>query len=285
MRIGIGHLLRSRAGLALNQGARELDPVAAGSGDFERIQKEIVAGNLAMTGNFEVSVGLSALAREQNVHHAWSGAASEETLDRGCHDFSFGLAWLVAGNQRPEAIYDDVHGVADLDEFFFALHGTHHVEFLIEGHEFEWALREFAVIANGHDKVHTKRADALPFAIDGAVAQPLAGNVGPHLIRYPGLLLVADPASFARKDERRFVFEWEDDVNVTMNNLESRGVKDRALESGVLIAADDERIQTGGLHPRPNVFVTAIDFFLTWQTALSGYSLRIIRRWLARKSL
>src|SRR5258708_9666569 len=110
VRIGLGHLLRGRTGLALNQGAGELDPVAAGSGDFERVKKKIVASNFAMTGHFEVSVRLSVFAREQNVHHARPGAASEETLDRRRHDFGFGLAWFIAGNQRPEAVDDDVHG-------------------------------------------------------------------------------------------------------------------------------------------------------------------------------
>src|SRR5258708_6458394 len=212
VRIRVGHLLRGRAGFALDQSAGELDPVAAGSGDYERIKKEIVGCNFAMTGHFEVSVGLSVFTGEQNVHHARSSAAREETLDRGRHDFGFGLAGLVIGNQRPEAIDDDVHGVADFDKFFFALHSASHIEFLIKGYEFERTLREFAVVANGHDEVHPESADSLPFVFDGAVAQPVAGNVGPDLIFYPGLLLVTDPASLARKDERWFAFEGDYDV-------------------------------------------------------------------------
>src|SRR6266852_6395879 len=285
VRIVVSHLLRSRTWLALNQCARELDPVAAGSGNFERIEKKIVAGNLAMTGHFEVSVGLSMFPREQNVHHPRPGAAREETLDRGCHDFSFGLAGLVSRNQRPETIDDDVHGIAHFDEFFFALHGARHVEFLIKGHEFERTLREFTVVADSHDEVHPKRADALPFALDGAVSQPPAGDVGPDLIFHPGLLLVTDPASFARKDKRRFVFEWDDNVHVTMNDFESGCVEDRALEPGILTAADDESVQSAGLHAGANVFVTAIDFLLAWQNDLSGYLLRTIRQRLAHKSL
>src|SRR6202521_5032586 len=285
IRISVGHLLRGRAGLALNQCTRKLDPVAAGSGNFERIKKKIVAGNFAMTGHFEVSVRLSMFSREQNVHHARPGAASEETLDCGRHDFGFGLARPVSGNQRPETIDDDVHGIADFDKFFFALHGARHVEFLVKGYKFERTLREFAIVADGHDEVHPESANALPLALDGAVTQPLAGNVRPDLIFHPRLLFVADPASFARKDERRFVFEWDDDVNVTMNDLESGRVEDGALESSVLIAADDESVQPGGLHAGTNVSVTAIDFFLTWQNDLSGYLLRTIRRRLAHKSL
>ena len=146
-------------------------------------------------------------------------------------------------------------------------------------------MRRFTVVADGHNEVHPKSADALPFALDGAVAQPLAGNVGPDLIFHPWLLLVPDPASFARKDERRFVFERDDDVNVTMNDFESGGVENSTLESGILIAADDESVQSSGLHAGTNVFVTAIDFFLAWQNVLSGCLLRTIRRRLVRRSL
>jgi hypothetical protein len=55
-----------------------------------------------------------------------------------------------------------------------------------------------------------------------------------------------------------------------MNNLESGGVEDRALESRVLIAADDESVQSGSLHARADVLVPAIDFFLTWQNTPSA---------------
>jgi hypothetical protein len=54
-----------------------------------------------------------------------------------------------------------------------------------------------------------------------------------------------------------------------MNNLESGGVKDGALESRILIAADDESVQSAGFHARADILVPAIDFFLTWQKALS----------------
>jgi hypothetical protein len=58
-----------------------------------------------------------------------------------------------------------------------------------------------------------------------------------------------------------------------MNDFESRGVENRTLESGILIAADDQSVQSGGLHAGTDVSVTAIDFFLTWQNDLSGYLL------------
>ena len=170
------------------------------------------------------------------------------------------LPGLYAGNQRPEAIDDDVHGVANFDEFFFALHGARHVELLVEGDEFERTMREFAVIAHGHDEIHAEDADALPFALDGAIAQPLAGNVGPDLIFHPRLFLVADPAGFAGKNERRLAFERDDDVNVAMNDFESGGVEDRAFESGVLVAADDERVEIRLLACASGCFCSGVRF-------------------------
>ncbi len=62
---------------------------------------------------------------------------AKKSFDCGRHDFGFGLARLVAGDQRPETVDDDIHGIAHFDEFFFALHGARHVELAIEGHEFK----------------------------------------------------------------------------------------------------------------------------------------------------
>jgi hypothetical protein len=53
-----------------------------------------------------------------------------------------------------------------------------------------------------------------------------------------------------------------------MDNLESGRVENRAFESSVLIAADDQSVQSGGLHAGADVLVTAIDFFRTWQKDL-----------------
>jgi hypothetical protein len=55
-----------------------------------------------------------------------------------------------------------------------------------------------------------------------------------------------------------------------VDDFEAGGVEDRAFESGVLIAADDQGVESGGLHPGTDVFVTAIDLFRTWQSDLGG---------------
>src|SRR2546427_527156 len=83
---------------------------------------------------------LAALAREKNVHHARPGASREEALDRRSHDFGFGFAWFVGGDESPKTVKDDVHGLANFHEFFLALDSASHVELRIEGNEFKRRL-------------------------------------------------------------------------------------------------------------------------------------------------
>ena len=99
------------------------------------------------------------------------------------------------------------------------------------------------------------------------VAEPLAGDVGPDVVFDPGLLLVADPAGFAWKDERGIAVEREQHVNVAMDDFESGGVQDGAFETGVLVSADDKGVEIFRSHAGADVFITAVDFVLTWQIA------------------
>ena len=50
-----------------------------------------------------------------------------------------------------------------------------------------------------------------------------------------------------------------------MHDLEARGVEDGAFESGILIAANDERIDILLAHGGANVVVAALDFGWTRQ--------------------
>ena len=84
------------------------------------------------------------------------------------------------------------------------------------------------------------------------------------MILYPWLALIADPARFARKYQRRLALERKQNVHVAVNNLEPRHVKHCALEAGVLVAADQQRVQSGLLHVRADVLVPSFNFFLTW---------------------
>ncbi len=258
-------------GSPVDERARELDPVAARAGDLQRVEHEVALADAAMSGNFEVRLGLAVLAGEHDVHHARTGAAREENLDGRRHDLGFGLAGREALEQRPEAFVDDVHRVANLDQFFFALDRARHVEVEIEGNEFERALLQFAIIAHGHDVVEAVDGDALPACVLGALAQPAAGNVGPDFFLHERLLLVADPAGFLREDQRRLALQRDQDVDVAMNDLEARGVEDRAFESGVLIAANDERVDILLAHGGADVVVAALDFRWTRQMNLHEY--------------
>ena len=51
------------------------------------------------------------------------------------------LPGLYAATSAQKPIDDDVHGIADFHQLFFAFHCTGHVELLIEGDEFERGVR------------------------------------------------------------------------------------------------------------------------------------------------
>ena len=180
-----------------------------------------------MPGNFEVCLRLAIRAGEHDVHHARTGAAREESLDGGRHDFGFGLARLVGRDQRPEAVDDDVHRVAHFDEFFFALDGARHVELEIEGNQFERTLCQFAIIAHGHDEIHAVDADALPSAF-AARAREIhwPGTSGQTWSFTQGLFLSPIQRASRGKTKRGSPVERDQDVNVAMHDLEAGDVED-----------------------------------------------------------
>src|SRR5207249_6717756 len=165
VRISLRHGLRAGTQLSANQRPGELDPVAACAGDLERVQQKVVACDHPISRHFERRFGFAVAAREQDVHHARPRATGEEALDRGGHDLGFGFAGLVGGDERPEAVKDDVHGVAYFDEFFFTLYGAGHVELNVERFELEWALAELAVVADSHDEIQAIDPYAFPAAL------------------------------------------------------------------------------------------------------------------------
>jgi hypothetical protein len=57
-----------------------------------------------------------------------------------------------------------------------------------------------------------------------------------------------------------------------MNDFEAGCIEHCAFKSGVLISADDEHVESSGLHARTDVLVATIDLFLTWQSDLGGWS-------------
>ena len=90
-----------------------------------------------MAGHFERRFGLAVGTREQDIHHARTSAAGKKSFHRGSHDFGFGFARLVSRDQRPETVHNDVHGVANFGQFFFALDRAGHVKLIVERHQFE----------------------------------------------------------------------------------------------------------------------------------------------------
>ena len=249
-------------------GTRELDPVTTGSGDLQRVQHEVAFADTTWSGNFEVRLGFAVLAGQNDVHHARSGAAREKDLYGRGHNLGFGLAGREALQQRPETFMNDVHRVANLDQLFLALHRPRHVKVKIERDEFERALLKLAKIADCHHVVETINGDALPACVLDTFAQPPAGNVRPNLLLYERLLLVADPARLLREDQDRIALQRDQYVNVAVHDLEARGVEDRALESGVLVAANDKCIDTLFAHGGADVVVAALNFRWTWQMNL-----------------
>ena len=126
-------------------------------------------------------------------------------------------------------------------------------------------MGQLAVVAHGHDEVHAVDANAFPFALLGTFADPTPWNIRPDLVFNPGLRLVANPARLAREYQRGFVFQREQHVNISMHDLEPRRIEHGAFKTGVLIAANDERVDSRRSHARSNVLVAALDFVLARQ--------------------
>src|SRR3989441_4021314 len=221
LRIRIRHGLSACAKSATNQRTRKFDPIAACTSDFQRVEEKVICCNHAVAWHFERCFGLALGAGEKNVHHAWTGATGKEALYGGRHDFGFGFARLVSGDQSPEAVENDVHRVAHFSKFFFTFYSARHVELKIERDEFKLSVAKLAIITNRHDEVHSIDTNSFPATLAATLADPLTGDIRPDLIFDPGLGFIANPAGFAREDQSRFALERKQDVHVPMHNLES----------------------------------------------------------------
>ena len=221
LRIRIRHGLSACAKSATNQRTRKFDPIAACTSDFQRVEEKVICCNHAVAWHFERCFGLALGAGEKNVHHAWTGATGKEALHGGRHDFGFGFARLVSGDQSPEAVENDVHCIAHFGEFFLAFYCARHIKLKIERDEFKLSVAKLAIITNRHDEVHSIDTNSFPATLAATLADPLTGDIRPDLIFDPGLGFIANPARFAREDQSRFACERKQDVHVPMHNLES----------------------------------------------------------------
>src|SRR5205823_2162115 len=162
LRIRIRHGLSACAKSATNQRTRKFDPIAACTSDFQRVEEKVICCNHAVAWHFERCFGLALGAGEKNVHHAWTGATGKEALHGGRHDFGFGFARLVSGDQSPEAVENDVHCIAHFGEFFLAFYCARHIKLKIERDEFKLSVAKLAIITNRHDEVHSIDTNSHP---------------------------------------------------------------------------------------------------------------------------
>jgi hypothetical protein len=58
-----------------------------------------------------------------------------------------------------------------------------------------------------------------------------------------------------------------------MHYFETRDVQNGTFKTRVLIAADDERVETRTLHSGTDIFVATIDFELAWQSVSGSFLL------------
>jgi hypothetical protein len=93
----------------------------------------------------------------------------------------------------------------------------------------------------------------------------VTGHIRPNLIFNPGFGFIAYPTRFPRKYERWFTFQRNYDVYVPMNDFKPGNIEDRAFETGVLVAANDESVQVFTLHGITDILESPVDFRLAWQ--------------------
>src|SRR5204862_3903641 len=99
----------------------EPHPLASCASDLWRVWQWVIHRDRSLAGYLEVRLGLPVCTGEYDVHHSRSRPASKKSFDCWRHDFCFRLARLIRVHQRPKTFHDDVHCVADFDEFFFTL--------------------------------------------------------------------------------------------------------------------------------------------------------------------
>ena len=85
----------------------------------------------------------------------------------------------------------------------------------------------------------------------------LAGTRVEHLLERRRAVL-ADVPRLGRKHDERIAVGGDHDVRVPVDDLEARHVGDGALEAAVLVAGDDQGVESLLAHRGPDVGVTAV---------------------------
>ena len=164
------------------------------------------------------------------------------------------LPRLVGSEERLEAVLVDPHALANRLELGLALHRARQVELGVERHELEPFERP--EVAHGHDVVEAVHPDAAPALVDGRRLDVLTRPVVEDLLELRGAVL-SDVACLGREDDLRLPLRRDDDVRVSVHDLEAREVSDRPLEAAVLAAGDDQRVEVVLGHCGADVGVTA----------------------------
>ena len=194
-----------------------------------------------------------------HVHRLAPGAKPGEELLGDRHQLGLRAPRLVGRVHGPEAGLVDRHALAHERELLLALDRARDVEGDLEVQQLERALRERAVVAHGHhvvEAVDGEPADALRAQV---VADPGPGMLGEDRVRDPAVGMVADPARLAGEDRDRVAVRRQQHVGVAVHDAKAREVADRALEAGVLAAADEQRVGIVLGHRGAGVGVAARD--------------------------
>ena len=137
---------------------------------------------------------------EDHVHRQAAAAPLDEELLRRRHHLGGGLARLVRGQERLEAVLVDLHALPHRLELGVALHRSGEVELGVERDEVE--AFEGAEVAHGHDVVESVDADPLPAPVAGRGRDVLAGPVVEDLLELRRAVL-ADVPRLGREDDLR----------------------------------------------------------------------------------
>ncbi len=222
--------------------------MAAGARDLERGDAELAQDGL-LPRERELR------SDEDHVHRQPAAASLDEELLGGREHLGGAPPGRVGVEERAEAVAVDPDALPHGLELLGGLDGPGQVERLVEGHAVERRL-EGAPVTGRHHVVEAVDADP---ASGEALGEPATGMVDEDLVLDPGRPVLADVAGLAREHQRRFALEREEDVGVAVHDLESRQVRHRPLEAGVLGAGDDQGVQLVTGHRLPHARVAALD--------------------------
>jgi len=91
------------------------------------------------------------------------------------------------------------------------------------------------------------------------IGEPLARTLGEDLVVDPRRRVLAHVARFGGEHDRRLALARKQDVGVAMNDHETRQVRHRALEPGVLGPAHDDRVEVVRVHCAAHGSVATLD--------------------------